>query len=862
MSSSPVMADGIRINLNDGSDVGVADLTGNNISQNGQNGIEFQVNNSNLQSTTLRDNTITGNTGDGIRLVNPTTNSDPTMNMVFERNTITNNTAGNGINVTLQNQVGRVFNTTLDNNTITGNGLNGVNLDLSQNTEANVIMSASATANPVSGAIGNNISNNGATGAGMGIRVNADLSAAANLRIGAVGDNGVNTVAGNRDAGIGVNLRNNAALTAAVANITISGTVNGTGAGADPNFNGEGFAVRMTENATFNDSVIGTEPGSLRTTNFTGNASHGISVFADGSSAMNNLRVQNVNSSNNLGTGNGLDIVRAGGATLNNTLVQLNTFNGNNNGVSLSGSNAAFVDEYTLNNNTISTNRANGIALLQRFDAQLQVDLNRNTITNNAGDGVQLREQANDPTDLRQTTGTWNQNIITGNTGDGIDLGGVHNLTIGTGLAVGNDISLNGQDGIRITGVGTANIAGNFIESNGANGIEVFAINNTVNANQNTIAGNTQTGLRLENQQGFLNATATNNIIEQNGIDGVEILSSGTNVFSLVTLTGNSIADNLGRGVDILTRADAVASVTITGNDISRNRREGVYLVNTASATQTQDSTTTALVANGALDVDPITVLNMTGNTVFDNGFNSTFGGTGLAVRVGTSRSLTPTSFTTPGQFVSTNGGPGFSAGLGQLTGAGGVLAAVDNNVFGGSAGSDVLFESFTSTINPATSAGTWDNQNDNPVDLTNDVFTVTAYEADPLARLDLRFTGNSGDSADVTRTGASYNNDESIFKSRTTGQNPTGPFLSGTRARNAQRLAARGGAFAEPLYSITGVSGNSDNFLYSGVGGSTFRRTTSSNTGGFTVTDSFLDAAFLGAGVGEQPFIWATIAD
>ena len=104
------------------------------------------------------------------------------------------------------------------------------------------------------------------------------------------------------------------------------------------------------------------------------------------------------------------------------------------------------------------------------------------------------------------------------------------------------------------------------------------------------------------------------------------------------------------------------------------------------------------------------------------------------------------------------------------------------------------------------------------------------------MARLDLVFgvgaNANIFNSVDLNRNGAFYNNDESVFKSRTANQDDgtddgaddNGPFNSGTRNRNAQRLAARnvglGGTPLPPQLTI----GDSDSFLFAGLGQSTFR--------------------------------------
>jgi hypothetical protein len=364
------------------------------------------------------------------------------------------------------------------------------------------------------------------------------------------------------------------------------------------------------------------------------------------------------------------------------------------------------------------------------------------------------------------------------------------------------------------------------------------------------------------------------NSIRFNQQDGVEINNRTNGDLSVLIDDGlgqSVIADNLHRGVDILNQGDGIADVTINNTQIERNRREGVYVVNTASTTQTQDSTVTTLASDGDPLSDPRLVLAMNANSILNNGVDSSLDTNGLVLRVGTSGATT--SISDSGGFVSNAGG--FARG--NLTGRGGVLANITNNQLGGSAGLDVSIESFVSSI-PSATTGTWTDNNNDPRNNANDVFSPATFQSDPLARLDLNFTGNIGQSIDVTRAGAAYNNNEAVFKSRTLTQdgndppivNPgaivppafgtdvddNGPFTSGTRNRNAQRQAARNvlpdGTTQlpadgnpdqlPPLLSI----GTSDSFLFSGMGASTFRVTDASTTAGFgSVTTGFQRDSF-----------------
>ncbi len=121
----------------------------------------------------------------------------------------------------------------------------------------------------------------------------------------------------------------------------------------------------------------------------------------------------------------------------------------------------------------------------------------------------------------------------------------------------------------------------------------------------------------------------------------------------------------------------------------------------------------------------------------------------------------------------------------------------------------------------------------------------MTGGSADVFGLSDSLSTGNSQDFA-------FYDNSETVFKSRgITGVGPDnttdggvdddGPFSSGTRPRNATRLASRtgfttydtdgagvttrvAGAALPPGLTIIDTGGNSDDFLYPGMGLSTMQ--------------------------------------
>jgi hypothetical protein len=544
--------------------------------------------------------------------------------------------------------------------------------------------------------------------------------------------------------------------------------------------------------------------------------------------------------------------------------------------------------DFDIRNNEFSGNTGEGVQLNTQADASLATDMRGNLIENNMFNGISLEgvEIAGplfefnpvDP-DLETQGGTWIQNTIRNNGLNGISVtsvsGTVIPLIIGqngidpfTNESLGNVIVDNGASGIFIEGGGTAQINNNLIARNGEQGIDIEAVG---------------IGLRT--------ALIQNNSITRNTGTGLELLN---NSFMTIVALGNSIDNNAGRGVDILNRFDGIANIrfgdgTAAGsNNISSNGFEGFYVVNTTSNQQAQGSpslpigfggvraedplSTTNFNPANSFAVDPDMVLDLNRNTIGANNnsnADSLFSAGGFALRVGTSTSDfgqggATTVADTTGDIFGDGSGFGQEIGVGANNasfGNGRVNARVVNNTFEGNLGDDVYIESFVSTPDPAATAGTWNDM----------VFTIMTFASDPLARLNLVFRGNVGNTANVTNAGAFYSNGEGAFKSRTQmmAPQPTGPFTSATRRRNAQRVPSRENLppFNGPDVSIfTGLG----SFQYPGMGDSTFRVEADFDLSGFQTADGFAIDGFFNFGqipftgnnlFGEEPFGWGTAA-
>ncbi|MES2794002.1 MAG: right-handed parallel beta-helix repeat-containing protein [Planctomycetota bacterium] len=904
---------GINVDLNNSTvnSLTVADAT---VTNNSAQGVRLAAtNNSHINNGQITNNTITTNAGDGILF--SLTNSDATL-FSIDNNLAINTNTGNGVHVVLNNAPTSAFAIT-NNMGISGNTQNGVVFDLTNSALTDVLVDANAiqgngaaglqfntTTSNVSGAItnnviggntlsgigiaatggvaatsidfgnvglghqisGNTINGNGNAGVGAGILANVGQNVNLNATIqdntisqnqsfgvGITSTNGSvaltlggataglgNTLDQNVGAGLALTLQNASTGTVDIQNNTITRTTN-----SNATFQGDGINIRLTSTnvnpstAQLTASVISNNTIGDATNAALGNAGRGVVVTNSGNSVINDLTMdQNTISRNG---GDGIQFNKLGDANLTNVSITNSDLNNNgDDGIDVTVANGAQTTTFAMANNNINNNVNRGIHLEVQADSKINADLTNNMISGNGSHGIQVTEQVSDPTDQRDVTGVWIQNQILNNGGNGISLNGAYGNTSpliigqtgfdGGGNSLGNTIDNNAGFGIASNAAGAANIANNVITNNQGGGVQIV----------NTLA-NSATVITLDQ-----------NLIASNVGDGLELRASGTSFLS-ITATGNSILDNTGRGVDSLNQVNATTFLqfgdgTIAGgNLISGNLGEGFYVVNTSSANQTQNvPSTTALLADGAVNVSPDMILDLQFNTITNNGSPGAFASSGLVLRVGTSNS--------GGNDLLGNG----TAGVGNagLVGNGRVNARVTDNAFGGNFGSDVLIESFTSTVNPNTSTGTWDAVN----------FTPT-IQRDPLARLNMVFKGNTGDALDVTRTGASYSNDESTFKSRTNAQTPAGPFTSGTRRRNAQRVASGAAEFAAP-----GAPPAAIGFAYDGVGSSTFRIESDFSTAGFAGGDTFVGdlgpvppAANAGGDpfttpiVGELPFGWDT---
>jgi len=539
-----------------------------------------------LISATFTNNNISQNTGTGVNLSLVT--GAQNLNASFASNTISSNAGGPGVNIQLADNRNMTGN--FDGNTISSNGAQGVNFQMG----VNGVLTSNFTNNTIDGNraeginialntgghfqgtefYGNTIGSTASPNGSLGVRLTVPDQASFTWNLGLESSTQVpNVFAGNAGAGVGIDMTGSGSGNLIVTNSTFSNT----SVGSDPNFNGQGLAIVMSNTATLNNAEVVSDV-------FSNNAGAGLSFAATGNATMQNLKIINVNSENN--TGDGIDFTRIGGPIFSNITIASSQITGNAIGINILATNTLLTDSYTIQNNQILHNTGDGILLDARFDAQIFAEITSNNISNNGGDGIHAAEQQNASTDNRFISGTWTDNTIDNNTLNGIEISARSNINIGANTTeFQNFINGNGQSGIVINGVNAASttlIQGNQIDLNKANGIAVSGTANTVTIDTNEINQNTVDGVQLN---GSLTASIDNSVIRFNGADGVHINNSSSNMTVTIGANnpnGNDISDNLGNGIYILNHNDGQGNYTIDNNFIARNGLVGVYAVNSA----------------------------------------------------------------------------------------------------------------------------------------------------------------------------------------------------------------------------------------------------------------------------------------
>ncbi|MCG6157795.1 leishmanolysin-related zinc metalloendopeptidase [Rubinisphaera margarita] len=798
------------------------------------NGINLSLENSNLNNLLIENNQISGNTGDGIRLLNPqfASNALGDNNITVSLNEINNN-IGRGINIALDN--GNRLDAIICYNDISNNTLGGINVELEGNSiYRNGIVTGPNQTDETSWFFGNTVNNNDGIGYHIDASDNSQFTLVASRPV-------ASTLNGNEDAGLAVEMSDTTRGTIRLDNLAASSNVdsdNGT-ATDDANFNGEGFGLIMTDTAILTELRIG--DSTTKNTTFNGNFGSGIMVditdqtrIIDGAGGDGfGTLIQNVTSTNNgagnaPGVGDGISITRRAESQLDPVWIRSSMLNNNNgDGIDIRAFGGAndflnppntFVQDFLIgglgasDGNMINDNGVNGIDLLSSGDAVLNVNIFNNTIdTTGTGDGIEGSTEF-----FGILTGTWQGNTILNAAVDGISIsaedsaGGFGDPAAVMVSIVDNDIDNSGRDGIRINSTTTDQdndddvivaINENVITNSGEDGVTIFADLlgevRVAEMNDNIINNSGEDGVHIEAiDAGDIRVdTAARNRITNNGGDGVDLFRSGVGEL----LVGQ--VDGLGSLID----GDTSGFVD---NVVSFNGENGYRIFNS------QNGTLTARIA-GRTTIDPTLNNGATATSVISNN-----GSNGIRVEnnAGSINQINDLNVQLVRNSVIGNGRDDSIAeddernGLLLLAGTstfGETTADIRQNYLSGNQNIDVVIATFVATPDPA-SAG-----------FTNQAFS-SLTNPDPLARLYLRFEDNRGDQLDVMRDangdptvtgyGQAYYDNADSLKSPERFFNPPNS-LGTSRRRNATRTTLdlidyqTGTVLANPAPSATTIA-------------------------------------------------------
>jgi titin len=625
---------------------------------NSGNGIEIADANNSLGGTAAGvGNNISNNGADGILL-----GSSASGNLV-EGNNILSNT-GNGVeSSSVYNTIG--FTVTAARNIISLNGKNGVLLNAGAS--GNLVIGDFIGVGPT----GASASPNGANGvevAGdgnvIGYLLGPRTVISANAGDGILIDSGAsgNAILGNN---IGTNFLNSAALPNSGNGIEIFGSANSIG-----------FAISGGRNVVAGNA----NDGILLGISASGNLLQGNFIGTNGAAVIAN-------------SGNGVEVLGTGN-TIGTTLTWLNVISGNaGDGVVFdSGSAGNVLQSSLIGTNSAGkaalANGANGVEVLGSNNtvggSSLAV---RNVISGNAQDGVLIGSGVSGVGVQANYIGTdVNGSAALGNVVNGVEVLGTGNTIGGTSSTKRNVIAANLSDGVLIDSGATGNIvqgayiginaSGTAALGNTVNGVEVDGANNTVGGTistaRNVISSNLLDGVFIATgasgvvvQGNYIGTNNAGSAALGNGT-GVEVGGNAATIGGTTALARNVISGNTGDGVDI----DAgVSGTVVQGNYIGTNATASAALGNssvgiTISGNHTLVGGTSTAAANIIADngVEGIHISAGSANTVrhnsiYANGPSNT--GPGIVLAAGANNNIaapTISTVTLSGTILTVNG--------------------------------------------------------------------------------------------------------------------------------------------------------------------------------------------------------------
>lgn len=787
----------------DASDI-TATILDNDVSNNSNNGLELLAANGSIFDATLTNNVANSNGGTGIQA----TADNGTLNLNMHNNTASLNTA-DGVNLATLNN-GQLDVDASDNefSSNTGSGLNvladsgTVTLtDFSFTTlNSNTLFGMSLNADN-GGTINGTISGNSMqTNLAGGLSSVLDNGSQSTLTI------SDNVVSGNTGFGMSFSALNGSLINHTVTNNQVQNNV-GPGvlltgdSGSQVTFVLDTNDVSNNQGIGFDASITDTQSDITLLSNlFDANQDAGLRLTYQGATLATQLidgnTIQNTTdiATTTTPTGEGIlvSLVGGGGSPTVSSTIQNNTLQSNaSEGISIQLTNGAGnMPVNNINNNNILSNGRDGLRMFLGNGSTAVLNASDNIITTQSATVTGVNGINLDLTADSLLNANISNNLIDGSsdgttfsTGSGVLMNISQDATLNAILAT-NTIRQYGEDGVHVgpdrqpglfgdfhstqeTAHINISLQGNLIEDNqddgvhlytsqvsqgsaGFTGDSIYTLNGNIIRNNGRIVNGVRigAGVSAEVRSGQMDLLLTNNSITDNASDGVllrnslgragdasitnvELFTENAESILNATVDGNFISNNGNNGVKIAyedldpfgtgsaTRqgSGGRGNITLANNIIDNNLDNGVYVLTHTQHDDAQDPGGWDRVFVFEEDVSPL----------FDNPLN-----------------LAELTFTAVGNTITNNGGGNPADPLGQVAGDGMfilvgtgsyVRADIRDNTFSGNFLDDFHTDSFRA--GPQTPASAYNSPND----------TTTTVFLDRIARFDLRFTGNTGNS-------------------------------------------------------------------------------------------------------------------
>lgn len=600
-----------------GNKIGVQD-NGSSGRANAQSGVV--VDGSNYIS--IIDNTISKNNNMGIDIASAT-------NIIISDNSIGVSADGTiaGGNSTFGINLEDVDQVSISNNIISANNSAGIHTSTSAGTVTNMLITNNIIGSDVTGqADYGNLS-------GLDLFNVMFLTISGNLISGSGGDGVLITQAMNVDIinnKIGTNLSGTVAIKNEGDGINIENVNTLLISGNVVSGNGDnGVLLLDVTNLNFSDNFVGTNSSG---TVDLGNKSDGLNL--DGGS--NLLFNGNIFSGNAF---NGLRIKDAAHITFSNNLVGVDITG--TAPISNDGDGISFdvCDDITLIHNVISANGDEGL----NFDATTNVTISQNYIGTDVTGTLDLGNHGTAGLTINNSQNVMvDHNVVLKNAESGIKFGHDNNITI-----TNNVVSANGIEGIKLIGVTNGTISHNFIGTDATGTLEFgnkgpgISDQSSINVliDHNVISANLASGIKLFHSSDI---TITNNMIGTDVLGSYALgnKESGMDVSGITNMViqYNTISGNGNYGVEMIEGTDDIASdnfnisfnkigTDVTGSYAIPNHADGIHLTRVTHAvifsnviSGNGDDGFSSRQTDGIIFSNNFVGINAAGNAIIPNG--------------------------------------------------------------------------------------------------------------------------------------------------------------------------------------------------------------------------------------------------